>query len=78
MLGDASPPELFLKARSRLWRLWTWIATDSWALEYAAPMIAMLSLARIGIILEFYRELPSSSWTYTVTLDTVIITLATS
>jgi hypothetical protein len=43
-LDDASQPELFFKARSRLHRLWTSIATDSCILEYAACMIAMLSL----------------------------------
>ena len=37
-------------------------------------MIAILTLVTIGIILEIDRELPSSSWSYTVILNTVLST----
>jgi Protein of unknown function (DUF3176) len=40
-------------------------------------MIAVISLASIAIILKIYSQLPSSSWTYTITLNIVLSTLAT-
>ncbi|ERF71653.1 hypothetical protein EPUS_00642 [Endocarpon pusillum Z07020] len=76
-LKDSSKAEGLKKARSRLGRLWTWIATDSWTLEYAALTIAVASLASIGILLGIYGERPTSAWTYTITLNSVLSTLAT-
>ena len=76
-LKASSTAEGFKKARRRLERLWTWIATDSWTLEYAALMIAVASLASIGILFGIYGEHPASAWTYTVTLNSVLSTLAT-
>lgn len=65
------------KRAHRLERLWTWIATDSWTLEYAALTIAVASLASIGILLGVYGEQPTSIWTHTITLNSVLSTLAT-
>ena len=76
-LKDSSKTEGLKKVHNRLGRLWTWIATDSWTLEYVALMIAMTSLASIGILLGIYDEHPISAWTYTVTLNSVLSTLAT-
>lgn len=76
-LKDRSKAEGLKKAHSRLGRLWTWIATDSWTLEYAALVIAVASLASIGILLGIYGKRPTSAWTYTVTLNSVLSTLAT-
>ncbi|KAF7509001.1 hypothetical protein GJ744_008396 [Endocarpon pusillum] len=76
-LKDRSKAEGLKKARSRLGRLWTWIATDSWTLEYAALLIAVASLASIGVLLGIYGERPTSAWTYTITLNSVLSTFAT-
>jgi Protein of unknown function (DUF3176) len=71
----------FMKRRhssiTKLGRFWTWLATDSWTLEYAALIVAMVSLASICIILEIYRDRLSSEWKHSVTLNTILSTLAT-
>jgi hypothetical protein len=52
----------FMKRRhssiTKLGRFWTWLATDSWTLEYAALIVAVVSLA----YWHHTRDLPRSSF----------------
>ena len=60
----------------RLRGFWNWFFTDTWALEYAAMMLAITSLSGIAIVLGVYGEHVSRNWTYSITINTVLSTLA--
>lgn len=60
----------------RLCRVWNWFFTDTWALEYAAMTLAITTLSGIAIVLGVYGERVSSNWTYSITINTVLSTLA--
>ena len=56
---------------------WTWLATDSWAMEYTGLAIAILSLGSIGAILGIYNGRPLSDWPYGINMSTILSVLAT-
>jgi len=71
--GNGPPRRKFL----RLCKLWTWLITDSWTLEYVGILLAVAALASIGIILGLYHERPSTEWNHSINLNTLLSILAT-
>lgn len=71
--GNEPPRRKFLRLR----KLWTWLITDSWTLEYVGILLAVAALASIGIILGLYHKRPLTEWKHPINLNTLLSTLAT-
>ncbi|MCJ1415775.1 hypothetical protein MMC32_002108 [Xylographa parallela] len=65
-------------AFSRSLKIWTWLLTDSWALECFASFVAIAALTSIATILGLYHEHALSDWKYFITLNTLLSLLATT
>ncbi len=69
--GNGPPRRKFLRLR----KLWTWLITDSWTLEYVGILLAVAALASIGIILGLYYERPSTERKHSINLNMLLSTL---
>ena len=72
-VGNGTPFKKFLRLR----KLWTWLITDSWTLEYVGIFLAVAALASIGVILGLYHERPLTEWKHSTNLNTLLSILAT-
>lgn len=63
--------------RSPIIRGWTWLVTDSWAMEYTGLAIAIATMGAIGAILGIFNGRPLSDWPYSLNLSTILSIFAT-
>ncbi len=82
--GITNSPDIVDARRSRkrtikgsIANSWTWLVTDSWAMEYAGLTIAILALGSICATLGIYSGRPLSDWSYTINMSTILSVLAT-